>query len=158
MVYLLFLPEKQYLIRPSNKNICKSIVGNDASQLQLFSMCQKMPTGFCTRWELDRDSQKIRARTNRSRTFENMHMSYLQSQRLECKIESYYKTGKHKMVDCFSADGFCADCNTVFQIMGCYFHFCSCQEAKASLSEEETHRGIRKRKHDELRRDYLKSK
>ena len=42
--------------------------------------------------------------------------------------------------------------------MGWYFHFCPCQEAKASLSEEETQRGIRKREHDELRRDYLKSK
>ena len=42
--------------------------------------------------------------------------------------------------------------------MGCYFYFCPCQEAKASLSEVETHRGIRKREHDELRRDYIKSK
>ena len=87
-----------------------------------------------------------------------MVMSYLQSQRSECKIESYYTTGKQKKIDCFSVDGFCTHCNTVFEAMGCYFHFCPCQEAKASLSEEETQRGIRKREHDELRRDYLKSK
>ena len=42
--------------------------------------------------------------------------------------------------------------------MGCYFHFCPCQEAKASLSEEETQRGIRKKEHDELKRHYLKRK
>ena len=42
--------------------------------------------------------------------------------------------------------------------MGSYFHFCPCQEAKASLSEEETQRGIRKREYDELKRDYIKSK
>ena len=46
----------------------------------------------------------------------------------------------------------------MFEAIGCYFEFCPCQEAKASLSEEETQRGIRKREHDELRRDYLKSK
>ena len=124
----------------------------------MFSMCQEMPTGLYTRWEFDTDSQKFRARTNTSRTFENMVMSYLQSQRSECKIESYYTTGKQKKIDSFSVDGFCTHCNTVFEAVGCYFHFCPCQEAKASLSKEETQRGIRKREHDELRRDYLKSK
>ena len=147
----------QTFIRNS-ENLCKSVVGIDASQLYPFSMCQEMPTGLYTRWEFDTDSQKFRARTNRSRTFENMVMSYLQSQRSECKIESYYTTGKQKKIDCFSVDGFCTHCNTGFEAMSCYFHFCPCQEAKASLSEEETQRGIRKREHDELRRDYLKSK
>ena len=87
-----------------------------------------------------------------------MVMSYLQSQHLEYKIESYYTIGKKKKNDCFSAHGFCTHCNTVFEAMGCYFYFRPCQEAKASLSEEETHRGIRKREQDELRRDYLKIK
>ena len=73
----------------------------------------------------------------------------------ECKIESYYTTGKQRKIDCFSVDGFCIRC---CEAMGCYFHFCPCQEAKASLSEEETQRGIRKREHDELRKDYLKLK
>ena len=123
----------QTFIRNS-ENLCKSIVGIDASQLYPFSMCQEMPTGLYTRWEFDTDSQKFRARTNRSRTFENMVMSYLQSQRSECKIESYYTTGKQKKIDCFSVDGFCTHCNTVFEAMGCYLHFCPCQEAKASLS------------------------
>ena len=121
-------------------------------------MCQEMPTELYTRWKLDTDSQKVWARTNRSRTFENMPLSYLQSQCSECKNESYYTTGKQKKIDCFSVDGFCAYCTTMFESMGWYFHFCPCQEAKASLSEEETHRGIRKRENDESRRDYLKSK
>ena len=72
----------QTFIRNS-ENLCKSIVGIDASQLYPFSMCQEMPTGLYTRWEFDNDSQKSRARTNRSRIFENMVMSYLQSQRSE---------------------------------------------------------------------------
>ena len=87
-----------------------------------------------------------------------MVMSYLQSQRPECIIESYYTTGKQKKIDCFSVNGFCAHCDTVFEAMGCYFLFCPCQEARASLSEEEMQRGIRKREHDELRRDYLRNK
>ena len=142
----------------NSENICTSIVGIDASQLYPFSMCQEMPTALYTRWELDTNSQKFKARTNNFRKFENMVMSYLQSQRPECTIESYYTTGKQKKIDCFSVDGFCAHCDTVFEAMGCYFHFCPCQEARASLSEEEMHRGIRKREHDELRRDYLRNK
>ena len=42
--------------------------------------------------------------------------------------------------------------------MGCYFHFCACQEARASMSEEETQKGLKKREYDELRRDYLRNK
>ena len=145
----------QTFIRNS-ENLCKSVVVVDASQLYPFSMCQEMPIGLYTPCELDTDSQEFRARINRSRTFENMVMSFFQSQRPECKIESYYTTGKQKKVDCFY--GLCAKCNTVFEAMGCYFHFCPCQEAKASLSEEGTQRGIRKREHYELRRDYLKVK
>ena len=121
-------------------------------------MCQEKPTGLYTRWELDKNSQKFKPRTNKSRTFENMVMSYLQSQRPECTIESYYTTGKQKNIDSFGVDGFCAHCDTVFKAMGCYFHFCPCQESRASLSEEEMQRGIRKREHDELRRDYLRNK
>ena len=142
----------------NSKKFCNSIVGIDACQLYPFSMCQEMPTGLYTRWELDTNSQKFKAQTNKSRTFENMVMSYLQSQRPECTIECYYTTGKQKKIDCFSVDGFCAHCNTVFEAMGCYFHFCPRQESRASPSEEEMQRGIRKREHDKLRRDYLKTK
>ena len=37
-------------IRKSS-NLCKSIVGIDASQLYPYSMCQPMPIGLYTRWE-----------------------------------------------------------------------------------------------------------
>ena len=87
-----------------------------------------------------------------------MVMSYLQSQCPDCTIESYYTTGKQKKIDCFSVDGFCAHCDTVVEAMGCYFLFCPCQESRASLSEEEMQRGIRKIEQDELRRDYLRNK
>ena len=29
-----------------------------------------------------------------------------------------------KKNDCFSVDGFCSHCNTVFEAMGCFYHFC----------------------------------
>ena len=122
----------------NTENICKSIVGIGAIQLYPFSMCQEMPTGLYTRWEFDSVSQKFTARQNKSRKFENMVMSYLQSQRPNCTIESYYTTGTQKKIDCFNVDGFCAHCKAIFEAMGCYFHFCACQEARASMSEEET--------------------
>ena len=66
--------DKTY-IRTSN-NICKAIVGIDASQLYPLDMCQAMPTGLYTRWEFDSDLQKIKARQNKIRKFENMVISY----------------------------------------------------------------------------------
>ena len=42
--------------------------------------------------------------------------------------------------------------------MECYYHFCLCREARPSLVEEETHRGIKKRKIDELQKQYIQEK
>ena len=82
-------------IRRSN-NICKTIVGIDASQLYPFSMCQAMPTGLYTRWEFDSDLQNFKARQNKIRKFENMVIFFYQATRPECTIESFYMTGKQK--------------------------------------------------------------
>ena len=43
----------------NSENICKSIVGIEASQLYPFSICSEKPTGLYTRWEFDTNSQKI---------------------------------------------------------------------------------------------------
>ena len=40
-------------------NICKSIVGIDASQLFSYSMCQPMPTGLLKRWDLNPQTNKF---------------------------------------------------------------------------------------------------
>ena len=82
----------------NSENISKSIVGIDASQIYPFSMCQVMPTGLYTRCEFDSDSQKFKARQNKSRKIEKMVMSYLQSQRPNCTNESYYTTGTQKNI------------------------------------------------------------
>ena len=80
----------------NSSNVCKSIVGIDASQLYPFSMCQDMPTGLYTRWEFDTDMQKFKARHNQTRNFENMVMSFYQETRPACKIESFFTSGKQK--------------------------------------------------------------
>ena len=125
-------------------NLCKSIVGIDASQLYPYSMCQPMPTGLYTRWNYDSESQKIMARQNKTRSFEKMVISYFQQTRPESRIENNVTTGRQKRIDCFSFDGICNHCNTVFEAMGCYFHYCPCQESRPSLTDNAITRGIKK--------------
>ena len=74
-----------------------------------------------------------------------MVVLYQQSQHPHCTIESYYTTGTQKNIDCFKVAGFCAHCKNRFEATGFYFQFCACQEARASMSEEETQRGLKKR-------------
>ena len=61
-----------------SSNLCKSIVGIDASQLYPYSMCQTMPTGLYTRLEYDSETRRFTARQNKSRCFENMVLSCFQ--------------------------------------------------------------------------------
>ena len=84
-------------IRDSS-NICKSIVGIDASQLYPYSLCQDMPTGLYTRWEFDTDMQKFKARHNRTRTFENMVMYFYQNQDQNVKLRAFlYLENRRKL-------------------------------------------------------------
>ena len=121
-------------------------------------MCQPMPTGLYGRWDLDSEPSRFTPRQNKTRSFENRVMSYLQRTRPECEIENLFTTGRQKKIDCISVDGFCSHCNTVFEVMGCFYHFCRCQELRASLIEEETQRGSKKRELDALRRQYIQEK
>ena len=135
-----------------------SIGGVDASQLYLFCMCQAMPTGLHTRWQLGLESGSFRARQNKTRSFEKMVMSYFQRFRPQCHFESFYTTFAQKKVDAYSVDGFCGDCNTVFEATGRYYQYFPCQRARLFLTEEEFERGIRKRELDDLRKQYVKVK
>ena len=107
----------------NSSNVCKTILGIDASQLCPFSMCQEMPTGIYTRWEHDSETDRFKARNNRKRNLENIIVSFYQELRPECKTESFYNTAKQKKIDCFHVDGYCNHCKTVFEAMGCYYHF-----------------------------------
>ena len=138
--------------------ICKSIVGIDASQLYPYSMCQPMPTGLYTRWKYDTESNRFKPQQSKSRNFENMVMSYFQRQRPDCEIESFSTTGNQKKIGCFKVDGFFAHCNTVFEALGCFYHYCPCQEARPSLTEEDIERGNKIREMDQMRKQYIKEK
>ena len=76
-----------------------------------------------------------------------------QESRPEYKIESFFTSGKQKKIDCFNVDRFCDHCKTVFEAMGCYYHFCSCQEARPSLTEQDIEREKKKREMDDMRRE-----
>ena len=121
-------------------------------------MCQPMLTGPYTRWDFDSETSRFIPRQNNTRSFENMVFSYFQSTRPDSKIESLFTTGRQKKIDCFSVDGFCSHCNTVFEAMGCFYHFCLCRELRPSLTEEEIQRGSKKRELDALRRHYIQKK
>ena len=60
IVFTLEAVVDETFIRKST-NICKSIVGIDASQLYLYSMCQPMPTGLYTRWDIDSETSRFTA-------------------------------------------------------------------------------------------------
>ena len=139
-------------------NLCKSIVGINASQLYPYSMCQPKPTGLYTRWNFDSELSRFLPRQNRTRSFENMVMSHFQRTRQECKMERFFIIGRQKKIDCFSVDGLCSHCNTVFEAMGCFYHFCPCQELRPSLTEEDIQLGSKKRELDALRRHYIQEK
>ena len=139
-------------------NLCKSIVGIDASQLYPYSMCQPMPAGLYTRWDLYSETSRFTPRQNKTRSFENMVMTYFQRTRPECEIESFFKVGRQIQIDCFSVEGFFSHCNTVFEAMGCFYHFCARQELRLSLTEEDIQRGSKKRRLDALRCHYIQEK
>ena len=117
-----------------------------------------MPTGLYTQGEYDSKTKGLRARQNKYRFFENMVMSYFQRSRPYCKIESNVTNGRLKKIDCFSVDGICYHCNTVFEAMGCYYHYCPCQEARASLTDTDIERRVKERQEDELRRGHIQHK
>ena len=119
-----------------SENVCKSIVGIDASQLYPFSMTREMPTGLYTKWEFNDDTAKIHPKRNWRSLFEQQVIEYLQSTRPECLIQSQFSHKKQQKVGTYLVDGFCSHCNTVFEAMGCYFHFCPCQEEKPLLFED----------------------
>ena len=63
-----------------------------------------------------------------------------------------------KKIDFFSVDGTCNHCNTIFEVMGCFFHYCPCQEARPSLIDNEITRGIKKREQNQMRKEYIQQK
>ena len=56
-------------------NLCKSFVGIDTIQLYPYSMCQPMPTGLYTRWDIDSETGRFTPRQNKTLSLEKKVMS-----------------------------------------------------------------------------------
>ena len=54
-------------------------------------------------------------------------------------------------------DGYCDLCKAVFGATE-YYHFCSCQEARPSLTHQDIERFNKKREMDDMRREDFKEK
>ena len=108
-------------------------------------MFQPMPTELYKKWNYDIESQNFVPRQNKTLSFEFMVLSVFQRTRPECNIEGNVTNGRQKRIDCFSVDGICNYCNTVFEAMGCYFHQCPCQEARPSFVDNEFMKGMKMR-------------
>ena len=46
----------------------------------------------------------------------------------------------------------------LFEAMGCFYQYCSCQEARPALTEEDVERVNKKREMDQMRKPYIKEK
>ena len=75
-------------------NICKSILGIDASQLYPYSMCQPMPTSLYRRWDFNSKTRRFTPTQNKTRSLENKVMSFFQRTRPECETESFFTTSR----------------------------------------------------------------
>ena len=102
--------------------------------------------------------QKFKARHNQSCDFRNNFKSFFQEKRPESEAESFFTSGKKEKIDCFDVDGFCDLCKAVFGAMEFFYHFCSCQEARSSLTHRDIERGNKKREMNELRRENIKER
>ena len=145
---------KLYRFRESDKDLLEMMREDTGCLMDAYWM----PTGLYTQREYDSETKRLTARQNKSRSFENMVLSYLQRSRPDCKIESNVTTARQKKVDCFSVVGFCYQFNTVFDATGCLYHYCPCQGPRPSRTDTDIEKGVKKRQQDEMRRDYIQQK
>ena len=139
----------------NSENVCKSIIGIDATQLYPFSMMQDMPTSHYVKWEFSEESSKFHPRRNAKCRFEQMVLEFYQRKNPHCFFQSQFN-GRQKKFGRFSVDGYCAHCLTVVEAQGCHFHFCVCQEQKR-LTIDQIEEGEKTREKDGFRREYLQS-
>ena len=129
----------QNFIRKS-ANIRKSVVGIDASQLYPYSMCQPMSTGLHTRWHLDTEAISITPRQNKTHKV-RVFFFFQQNQIVKLKA-SIQQAGGRKMT--VSVPAVSVLIATLFEAMGCFLHFRSCQANRSCLTAEGIQCGSRK--------------
>ena len=134
---------------------CKTIVGINARRLSASSVCQPVPTGLDTRYEFNADLHRLKERPDKCRSFEKLVMSCSQRMRPDCRIESFHTTRIQRKIDCFNGDGLYSHCNTEFEGMGCFHHYCLSQEARRALTQKDIQSGIKKEKMDEKWKQFI---
>ena len=104
-----------------------------------------MPTGLYTRWEfLTLKCRNSRLDIIELATLRIWSCLFIKNQDQNVKLRAFLHLQTAK-IDCFNVDGGCDHFKTVFEAMGCYYHFCFCQEASPSLTEQDIERGNKKR-------------
>ena len=96
-------------------------------------MCPPMPTCLYTRWDLNSETGTFTPRQNKANSFKKLVMSSFQQTRPECKIESFFATGRERKID----SGFHYYCNVLFKAMVGFCQFCRCQEVRPFLTGED---------------------
>ena len=132
----------------------ENVAGIDASQLYSFSMTKEMPTGPYNKWEYSEETTKFHPNRTWRSYFEQV-LVYFQQLQPNCNIQTQFTHKKQKKLGPYLVDGFCSHCNMVFEAMGCFFHFCQCQEEKPLLFED-IESGLKRRELDNDRKEYLK--
>ena len=138
-------------------NLCKSIVGIDNRQLYIFFLCQPVPTARCSRWKLDSESATFILHQNKSRSFENMVMSYFQRVRPQCKFESLYTATTQKKLMHTSLRAFVDAATLCLKLWEAIFNIAHFKKLVfRSLTKKKSER--HQKKLDEQREQYLQKK
>ena len=83
---------------------------------------------------------------------------FTRKQDQNAKLRVFFTSEKQKKIDAFNVDGHCDHCKTGFEAVGCYFYFCSYQEAHPAITDQDIERGNKKREMDQMIREYIKEK
>ena len=89
-----------------SENVCKSVVGIDASQLSPFSMTKEMSTGLYAKWDFNDDNAKFHSKRSWRSLFEQQVIENLQSTHPDCLIQLQFSHKKQKKIETYLVDGF----------------------------------------------------
>ena len=137
-------------------NICKSIVGIDASQLYS-SQCVNICPQVCTRdGSLTPICRILKLDIIELTTLRPLLCFLTRKQDQYVKLKAFLRLENRRKIDCFNVDGYCDHPKTVFAAMRWYYHFYSFEEARPSVTDQDIERGNKKREMDDMRRESIK--
>ena len=161
VVHLSFLHEKQLLVKllfriqQTYANLLLGLTLENYNRTRCINPCRAVSirVGISIQRRVD-----LRLEGTRTAAMKVGSFLCFQRTRPICKIEDFFPRGRQKKNYCFRVDGFCSHCNTVFEAMGCFYHFSPCQEVRPSLNEEDIHHVSKKRELEAIRRHYIQEK